>query len=121
MGVSKAIIIRIKKGSHHQRQEDGQESECCVKRRGVGIDLCAVITSASLGLSAAERHALYFFCTCQIDLARLSEFRSMEIIMTQDNTHCKTGYEPEYFAVLMNLMGILTPSTRSRRSTGGQT
>jgi hypothetical protein len=87
----------------------------------VGIDLCAVIKSASLGLSAAERHALYFICTCQLDLARLNEFRSMEIIMTQDNAHCKTGYEPEYFAVLMNLMGIMAPSTRPQRSTGGQT
>jgi hypothetical protein len=43
-------------------------------RRSVGTDLSVVITGAGSGLSAAEPHALKFLCTCQLDLARVSEF-----------------------------------------------
>jgi len=50
----------------------------------VGTDLSAVITWAGLGLSAAEPHALYFMCTFQLDLARVSEFRSIERFRTPD-------------------------------------
>ena len=36
--------------------------------RSVGTDLSAVIVWVGLGLSAVERHALTFLCTCQLDL-----------------------------------------------------
>jgi len=39
----------------------------------VGTDLSAVITWVGLGLILAEPHALQFLCTCQLDLARVSE------------------------------------------------
>jgi len=50
----------------------------------VGTDLSAVMTWVGLGLSAAEPHALQFMCTCQLDLARFSEFRSIERFRTPD-------------------------------------
>jgi len=50
----------------------------------VGTDLSAVITWVGLGLCAAQRHALLFLCTCQLDLARVSEFRSIERFRTPD-------------------------------------
>jgi hypothetical protein len=55
--------------------------------RSVGTDLSAVITWACLGLCAAEPHVLYFLCTCQLDLARVSEFRSIERFSTEDTGH----------------------------------
>jgi hypothetical protein len=51
----------------------------------VGTDLSAVITWVGLGLCAAEPHALLFLCTCQLDLARVSEFRSIERFRTPYN------------------------------------
>ena len=50
----------------------------------VGTDLSVVIKSACLGLSAVEPHALYFLCTCQLDLARVSEFGSRERFTAPD-------------------------------------
>jgi len=66
----------------------------------VGMDLSAVITWVGLGLSAVEPHALKFLCTCQLDLARVNEFRSIERFRTQDTRHRTTGYEPGHFADL---------------------
>ena len=50
----------------------------------MGTDLSAVITWAGSGLSAAQPHALKFLYTCQLDLARVSEFRSIERFRTLD-------------------------------------
>ena len=41
-------------------------------------------------------------CTCQLDLARVSEFRSIERFRTQDTGHRTTGYEHGHFADLTN-------------------
>jgi hypothetical protein len=43
----------------------------------VGTDLSAVIMWVGLGLCAAVPHALWLLCTCQLDLARVTEFRSI--------------------------------------------
>jgi hypothetical protein len=39
--------------------------------RDTALDQCGT------ALSAAEPHASLFFCTCQLDLAKVSEFRSI--------------------------------------------
>jgi hypothetical protein len=50
----------------------------------VGTDLSAAITWVSLGLSAAEPHALQLLGTCQLDIARVCEFRLIERFRTPD-------------------------------------
>jgi hypothetical protein len=52
--------------------------------RSVGTDLSAVITWTGSGSSAAEPRALSFLCTCQLDLARVTEFRSIERFRAPD-------------------------------------
>jgi hypothetical protein len=59
--------------------------------RSVGTDLSVVIVWVGLGLSAAEPPALWFLCTCQLDLARVSEFRSIERFSPEDPCH-RTPY-----------------------------
>jgi len=54
---------------------------------------------------------------CQLDLARVSEFRSIEWFRTQDTGHRTTGCKPGDFADLTNSTWIAASSTRSRRST----
>jgi hypothetical protein len=56
----------------------------------VGTDLCAVITWVGLGLCVAEPHALESLSTCQLDLAIVTEFRSIERFRTQDTGHRTT-------------------------------
>jgi len=51
-----------------------------------GTDLSAVITWVCLGFCALEPHALQFLCTCQLDLERVSEFRSIERFSTAVTT-----------------------------------
>jgi len=55
--------------------------------RSLGIDLSAVISWAGLGLNVAEPHAVSFLCPYQLDLERVSEFRSIERFRTQDTGH----------------------------------
>jgi hypothetical protein len=50
----------------------------------VGMDLSAVIMWVGLELSAVVPRALYFLCTCQLDLLRVSGFKSIERFMTLD-------------------------------------
>ena len=51
------------------------------------MDLSAVITWVGLWLSAVELHALWLMCTCQLDLARVSEFLvNREILDTGHHT-----------------------------------
>jgi hypothetical protein len=56
----------------------------------VGTDLSAVITWVGLRLCTAEPHALEFMCKCHLDLARVTQFRSIERFRTQDTGHCTT-------------------------------
>jgi hypothetical protein len=56
-------------------------------QRSVVTDLSVVITWVGLGLSVAEPHELWFWCTCQLDLARVSEFRSIERFSSEDTGH----------------------------------
>ena len=60
------------------------ESSLADKWDTVGADLSAVIMWVGFELSAAEPHALSFLCTCQLDLARASEFSSIERFRTPD-------------------------------------
>jgi len=50
----------------------------------VGTDLSVAVTWVGLGWSVAEPHAIWFLCTCQLDLEMASEFRSIGRISTAD-------------------------------------
>jgi len=50
----------------------------------VGTDLSVAVTWVGLGWSVAEPHAIWFLCTCQLDLEMVSEFRSIGRISTAD-------------------------------------
>jgi len=49
-----------------------------------GTDLSTVITWVGFALSAAEPHASEYICMWQLDLVRVSAFRSMERFRTPD-------------------------------------
>jgi hypothetical protein len=72
-------------------------------------------------LSIAKQHAVKFLCMCQLDSARVSEFRSTKRFRTPDTRDRTTGYEPGHFADLSNSTQIAASSTPSRRSTDRQT
>ena len=90
-------IMKMKAHEALQQQEVELESI-----EFVGTGLSAVITWVGFGLCAAEPHGLLFLCMCQLDLATVSEFRSIERFRTPDTGHCTTCYGHRHFADLTN-------------------
>jgi hypothetical protein len=74
--------------------------------RSVGTDLSVVTMWVGLGLSTAEPHALWFMSTCQLDLARVSEFRSTDRSRTQDTRYGTTDN------TIYKLLGIIKVSIK---------
>jgi hypothetical protein len=89
--------VLVIKGVHQYVQVQSKERYITMFQSNlilVGPDLSAVITWIGLELSAAGPHVLEFLCSCQLDLARVSELRSIERFRTQNTGHHTIGYEP---------------------------